>query len=226
MRNEHRLHFLALAKAKCRVRGQHLSVREDAGRAEAHQRQDHVGQLVPALDRALALDVGDGVRLGASPRPPGLACGIARLEYEVAAGTQRAAHAPQRGHPVRLVGDRLCDIRRHRREVDEQRRKRGRVTVNPPDALGARLGACDGERWAGRIDRDHLQAACGQQQGEGSGSTTDVEHAPGSELVGDRDVHVEVAAIRIERIVNRCQTGMLEDRVGHSPARRYRLRRG
>ena len=51
---------------------------------------------------------------------------------------------------------------------------------------------------------------------ERPGATADVQDAPGAELVGDGEVHVEVAAVRIERVVHRRQPRVLEDRVSHS----------
>src|SRR5262249_26228695 len=53
--------------------------------------------------------------------------------------------------PDLLVGDRLSDVPRHRREVDLQGRKHRRVAVNPPDTLRTRLRASDVQRCTRRI---------------------------------------------------------------------------
>ncbi len=60
-----------------------------------------------------------------------------------------------------------------------------------------RLGAGDLERRQCRIDADDLDAPAGQHGGEGAGPAADVEHASGPELLEDRDVRVEVAAVRV-----------------------------
>ena len=89
--------------------------------------------------------------------------------------------------------------------------------MNPAHTLGSRLRTRDRQRLAGRIDADHVEAAFGQEQRERPGATTDVQDAPGPELVGDGEVHIEIAAVRIERVVHRRQPRVLEDRVSHSP---------
>ena len=49
----------------------------------------------------------------------------------------------------------------------------------------------------------------------------DVQHATSAELVGDRAVDLEVAAVGVERVVHRGQPRMLEDGVSHAARRAH-----
>jgi hypothetical protein len=89
--------------------------------------------------------------------------------------------------------------------------------VQPAHPLGTGLGAGHVEAGAGRIDRGHLDAPPGERAGERARATADVEHGAGPELLGQLDVDVEVAAVRVERVVDLCEPWILEDGVGHPP---------
>ena len=58
----------------------------------------------------------------------------------------------------------------------------------------------------------------GEQERERAGPAADVQYTTGAELVGDRSVDLEVAAVGIERVVQRGQPRVLEDGVGHARA--------
>jgi len=53
----------------------------------------------------------------------------------------------------------------------------------------------------------------------------DVEDAADPELLGDRRVHHEVVAVRIERVVDPGQPRLLEQRIRHHSAGRWTLKR-
>jgi hypothetical protein len=127
------------------------------------------------------------------------------------------------GVPVGVVDEDLRDVRRHGRDVRAQRQQRIRRLQLlqgahvPPHALGAWLAAGDVDGCAGRVDADDLDAAVGEHQRERTGAAADVEHRARAELV-DRDgrIDLEVAAIGVERVVDRREPRMREDRVGHA----------
>jgi hypothetical protein len=124
-------------------------------------------------------------------------------------------NAQQRPGPVRGVDDGLGDVGGHGRQVDAHRRERGGVTVDPPHPPGAGLPAGDIQRSTGRVHAGHCEAAVGQQQREHPGPAPDIQHCARAELVGDRRVGIEVAAVRIQRVVDRRQPRVLETRICH-----------
>jgi hypothetical protein len=94
--------------------------------------------------------------------------------------------------------------------------------VNPAHTLGSRLGTRHGQRRPRRIDADDVETAVGEEERERPRAASDVEDGASAELLGDGDVDVEIAAVRIERVVDRRQPRMLEGRVGHSAPRSQR----
>jgi hypothetical protein len=126
-----------------------------------------------------------------------------------------AVDTPQGSGPLGFVDDRLGDISGHRRQIHLERGQVSRVAVNPAHAFGSRLRTRDVERCLRGIDTGHLQAAFGQQQREGAGPAADIEYAAGADLVSDVDVHIEIASVRVERVVDRRQPRVLEDVVSH-----------
>jgi tetratricopeptide (TPR) repeat protein len=217
VRHQRRLDLVTVAEAQRRVRGQDLPVRsEHNGRPETHQRPAHVGHLNPTLDLAHALDLGDGLRSGPVPRLPRAIRRIASLEYDVSTGPQRGIYPVQRPVPVRRIDDRLGDVRGHRRQIDLDRRQRRRVCVDPAHTLRPGLGPRHIERSAGRIEADHLQAALGEKQRERPRPTANVQDTGRAELICDVDIHVKVAAVRIECVVDRDQPRVLEDVIRHA----------
>jgi len=71
--------------------------------------------------------------------------------------------------------------------------------VHPADAAGAGLAPGDLERGGGRVDGDDLQAAPGQQAGEGAGAAADIQDGPGPELAGQGCVGIEIGTVRVQR---------------------------
>jgi len=87
--------------------------------------------------------------------------------------------------------------------------------VDPAHALGAGLGAGNGQRSGRGIDARHLEAATGEKQREGPCAAADVHHAVSVELVRDVDVGLEIGPVRVERVIDRREPRVLEDRIGH-----------
>jgi len=128
---------------------------------------------------------------------------------------QRLVRPPQRALPIRRVRDGLGDIRGHRRQINLHRRQSRHITIDPLHPLAARLGPSDIERSTGRLDTRHLDPPIGQHQREHARPGSDIQHPPRPELLGDRHIHIEVAAIRIKRVVDRGQPRVLKDVVSH-----------
>jgi hypothetical protein len=63
------------------------------------------------------------------------------------------------------------------------------------------------------------EAAVGKKQGECAGPATHIRNPASAHLFGDRYVHLEVAAVGIQRGVDRRQPRVLEDVVSHSADR-------
>src|SRR5437879_2468589 len=122
----------------------------------------------------------------------------------------------QRFLPIRRLNDRLGDIAGHGGQVNTQGGQGFRVAADPMHTLAARLGPRDPERATGRVKGGHFETAIRQQQRERAGPAPDVQHAARAELVRDRDIYIEVAAIGVERVVDRSQPWVLEYVVRHS----------
>jgi hypothetical protein len=58
------------------------------------------------------------------------------------------------------------------------------------------------QRRRGRVDPGHFDAAVGKQAGQRAGAAADVEHAAGTQLVSDRQVVIEVAALPLHEVVD------------------------
>ena len=123
----------------------------------------------------------------------------------------------QGGRPVVVGEEDLSDVAGHERGIDVERGQRGRVAVQPPDRGRTALGTSDVEAGACRVDSRDVDAPPCQQARERSGAAADVEHRPSAELVDELDVDVQIAAIRVERVIDPRQPGVLEEGVGHAP---------
>jgi hypothetical protein len=89
--------------------------------------------------------------------------------------------------------------------------------VQPIHRVRVGFGARDVERGSRRIDRRHVDVSSGELAGEGSRAASDIEHRVGAQLDHHVDVHVEVGAVRVERVVDPGQSRVLEHGVGHPP---------
>jgi hypothetical protein len=87
--------------------------------------------------------------------------------------------------------------------------------VDPAHPVRARLRARNVERCQRRIDADDIEPSTGQEERERARTAADVEHAPGAELLRDARVHLEVAAVGLERVVDLSQSRVLDHVVGH-----------
>ena len=143
--------------------------------------------------------------------------GIARLEHEDAARAERGPDAAQGEGPVVVGEEDLGDVAGHERCVDIERGQRGGVAVQPADRGRTGLGASDVEAGACRVDSRDVDTPPCQQARERSGAAADVEHRASTELVDEVDVDVQIAAIRVERVIYPRQPGILEEGVGHAP---------
>ena len=87
--------------------------------------------------------------------------------------------------------------------------------MHPPDGVRAGLGAGHLEHRGRRIHRYDLDAASCEHAGKRAGTATNVEHGSDLELFNQRHVHVEIAAVGIERVIDLSQPGIVEDCIGH-----------
>ncbi|GAA1242386.1 hypothetical protein GCM10009646_32630 [Streptomyces aureus] len=123
----------------------------------------------------------------------------------------------QRPSPDRRVDDGLRDVRRHGRQIRPQGRERCRVAADPahPLATGLAPGHIDGGPRG--VDPHDLDPPIGQEQREHSRPAADVQHPTRSELLRHPHVRVEIAAVRIERVVRRSEPWMLKFLICHAP---------
>jgi Luciferase len=61
-----------------------------------------------------------------------------------------------------------------------------------------------------------MHSRCGQHVRAGARTAADVKHPASAELVSDRDVRSEIAAIRINGVEDRCKSRMFEDIARHA----------
>ena len=91
----------------------------------------------------------------------------------------------------------------------------GRLAPQPAHPPGTRLGPGHIKRGTRRVHAHDVDATACEKAGEGACAAPDVEGTAGPELLGDRRVHHQVAAVRIERIVDPGQPRFLEQRIRH-----------
>jgi hypothetical protein len=122
-----------------------------------------------------------------------------QYRYPLLAGHEDLGHVPGHGHQIRLHGG-----------------QGGGIGVHPADPAGAVLAPGDLEGGGGRVGRDDLQAAAGQQAGEGAGAAPDIQDGPRAELGGQRCVGIEIGTVGVQRVVELRQPGYLEMRISHA----------
>jgi hypothetical protein len=100
-----------------------------------------------------------------------------------------------------------------------QRRYSGRLAVDPGHPFRAGLRSRHGQRAGRRVDARHCQAAVGKLKRERAGPAAQIQNVARTQLAGDRGVHVEITAVGIERVIDRHQPRVLEDRIRHQASR-------
>ena len=125
-------------------------------------------------------------------------------------------HTVERSLPAERVNDRLGDVGSHGDKVSLHRGQRRGVAVDPLHTIGARLGLRDIELAGRRIDTGHLETAVGEKQRERTGSAAEVQNPAGAQPLSDGRVDIEVAAVGVERVIDRDQSRVLEDVVSHA----------
>ena len=125
-------------------------------------------------------------------------------------------HPMQGCSPRSRLDDRLRDIPGHRREIDLRSGQRRRITVNPAHAIRPGLGSGDLERSVCGVQADDLDATLGQKQRERAGAAPKIHYVMRTQLMSDVGIHVQINAVRIQCVVDRRQSRMLKDRIGHA----------
>jgi len=99
--------------------------------------------------------------------------------------------------------------------------------VDPAHSLGAWFGLRNIKRSGRRIDADHLEPSISEKQRERPRPASDVQHPVGTELLSDVDVHLKIAAVGIEGVVDGDEARILKVCVGHAtdpkPRTSYKL---
>ncbi len=88
----------------------------------------------------------------------------------------------------------------------------------PAHAITARLRPRHLERRERRVYTGDLEASLSQEERERARPTTDVQHAPSAKLSSNTQIHIEVAAVSVERVIDCSEPWMLEDVVSHTRA--------
>ena len=134
------LDLIPLTEAQRRVRDQHRPIGFERVRPpKRDQLTAHIRSLHPALDAADPRDVSASVRRLAGPVQPGTLRGNSHFEHQSPVAPQGSVNARECLHPVVVGAEHLRDVARHRRHVDLERRKLGRVAVQPADPVGEGL---------------------------------------------------------------------------------------
>ena len=203
------------SESKRRIRFQNRVVAEKSERPpKGHQRKLDPRQPNPRLDRAEDRVPG-GPGQFRCPRLPSAKRGVPHFEHEATAGFERVMARSQRCVPRHIVDVDLGDVPRHRDQIDTHRWQRRCLTEHPPNSFRVGLATGDREGRIGWIDTGHPGPGSGQSNGEFAGAASDVEHRTDPELVRQREVVIEVAAVPIEVVVDVGEPLRREDGVGH-----------
>jgi len=87
--------------------------------------------------------------------------------------------------------------------------------VDPAHSITARLRPRHLERCERRIYTGDLEASGGQKERERARPTADVQHAPSAKLLRNSQIHIEVAPVSVERVIDCCEPWILEEVVSH-----------
>ncbi len=147
--------------------------------------------------------------------PPSFARRVPGFENQAATRPQGVPDAAQSAAPLVVSQEDLGHVAGHGREVDLERRQRRRIAVQPAHAIGTGLAPGHVEAGPGRVNPDHLDAPLRAHAGERAGATTDIQDAGRLELVNHRRIHVEIAAVGVQRVVDGRQPRIIEQPVRH-----------
>jgi hypothetical protein len=205
----------ACSKPERGVRGQLGAILVEHDRsAEGHQRQRDVDDVVPAVHEADAVDLNAREGLLPVPLEPAAPLGTATLEHQVATRAQHLPHRFQSEESLIVFKEDLRNVPDHGREIDVQWREIGRHTVDPCDLVGSVLPSGNREHGCRRVDACDLEVFGCESAGERASAAAEVENRSSAEFAGNRQVDVQVTAIRVEIVVDRRQPRLLEDHVG------------
>jgi hypothetical protein len=78
--------------------------------------------------------------------------------------------------------------------------------------IGAPLGLRDIERATRRFDTGHRRAAASEKQREGPCPAAHIQHAAGTQLLSEADIHIKVTAVGVERVIDATSAGARRSR--------------
>ncbi len=156
-----------------------------------------------------------GLGLLAIPLAPPFALRVTDVEHERAARSQGIPTSPERRRPIVFGQEDLGHVGGHGHQVHAKWRQHRRITGDPSDAISARFATSYVERCVGGIDARHLLVPLRKKADEGAGAASDVEHRPGTELVDESKVRIEVAPMGVEGVIDLGQPALLADRINH-----------
>jgi hypothetical protein len=88
--------------------------------------------------------------------------------------------------------------------------------MQPPDPLRAGLGPRYVQRCRRWVDPDDLDAALGEQAGEGACAAADIQHASGTEVGRDHQVVIQIVAVLFHEVIDLGQPRHGENGVSHT----------
>ena len=123
--------------------------------------------------------------------------------------------------PVVIGQEDLRNVGGHHRQVDSEIRKLAtkdrRIAVDPVHPTRSGLAACHIERGCCRVHSDDGHPAHSEHACKRAGAAAHVEHGERAELIHHRDVVVEIRPIRVQRVIDRGEPRVIENRIGHDP---------
>lgn len=129
--------------------------------------------------------------------------------------TQGGLDAAQCRRQVLVGQEDLRDVAGHQREVHLQGRQCSRVATDPTDLLGSGLLTRHFERGLCRIHRNDVEASTSEATGQRARAAPHVEQQPGTQLVDDPLVVIEVVPRPVEVVVEPGEWRISELGVGH-----------
>ena len=189
---------------------------EDKRPTKLDERLGGLEELHPGLDSTHTgqLDMSMGVLT--VPLLPAFHCWITNLEDQMAARLKCHGSGLEDRSQLLICQEDLSDIACHGHQVNSERRKRRRITQDPPHMIAIGLPSRYFKRsGGGGVEPRNSDLMLSEKASECARSAPDVKYRSGAKRNDKGDVGNEIGSVGFEGVIDLRQSSILEDRIGH-----------